>query len=258
MPLPATKHPPELAPIHHTSWVYGCHFMSWRDISSSRSSWEYSRTFQNGIQRSLTFVWCGSLLGFAHVCCEPPKHVFYSLYIMLMHFVARLYTNTQTGPEPPYGLCLTQASLLYGAMPMSTFVCLSLVYHVWTTVYVSKIDPEVAAPWHRLRLILVRFTSSHAFIWYYILILACLIATYDSVDNICDLGNWRCLDWVSRPFPHLQTQTVFLLFIRLWSIVSIFHISRSPNIWSPFVQFHSNKYLLHVDVISDIGFRKYV
>jgi len=66
-----------------------------------------------------------------------------------------LYTNTQTGPEPSYGLCLTQASLLYGSMPMSTVVCLALVYHVWTTVYVSKIDPEVAAPWHRLRLIML-------------------------------------------------------------------------------------------------------
>jgi hypothetical protein len=82
-----------------------------------------------------------------------PKLVF----TMLMHFVARLYTNTQTGPEPSYDICLIQASLLYGAMPMSTVVCFTLVYHVWTTVYVSKTDPEVAAPWHKLRLILVRF-----------------------------------------------------------------------------------------------------
>jgi hypothetical protein len=166
MPLPATKQPPELAPIHHTSWVYGYHFMSWQDISSSRSSWGYSRSFQNAIRPSSTFAGCGSLSGFVHVCCEPPKFVFNSLSIMLMHFVARLYTNTQTGPEPSYGLCLTQASLLYGSMPMSTVVCLALVYHVWTTVYVSKIDPEVAAPWHRLRLIMVRFTSLQAMILY--------------------------------------------------------------------------------------------
>jgi len=40
-------------------------------------------------------------------------------------------------------------------MPLETTATLSLVYHVWTTVYVSKVDPTVLAPWHRLRLMLL-------------------------------------------------------------------------------------------------------
>ena len=47
-----------------------------------------------------------------------------------MRSVYRLYAGKETGPEPPKMLCLAQASLMRGVLPMATMASFFLVIQV--------------------------------------------------------------------------------------------------------------------------------
>jgi len=49
-----------------------------------------------------------------------------------------LYANKQRGSEPPFSLCLAQASLASGAQPVLVMTCQALVYQVWSSVFGPK------------------------------------------------------------------------------------------------------------------------
>lgn len=49
-----------------------------------------------------------------------------------------LYTNTHRGPEPPFDLCLLQASFASGIQPLLVMATFALVFQVWISVYGSK------------------------------------------------------------------------------------------------------------------------
>ncbi|PVG04075.1 hypothetical protein CPB86DRAFT_778308 [Serendipita vermifera] len=67
-----------------------------------------------------------------------------------------LYSKKQSGPEPSFDLCLVQASLLYGTLPLTATSCLALVYQIWNTVYPStQKDNAASRLWQTFRPIIV-------------------------------------------------------------------------------------------------------
>jgi len=56
-----------------------------------------------------------------------------------------LYWGVQQGSEPPFGLCLTQSSLIYGIPPMTATAVCALVFQIWLGLFNSKketLDPR--------------------------------------------------------------------------------------------------------------------
>jgi len=56
-----------------------------------------------------------------------------------------LYWGVHEGPEPPFGLCVTQSSLVYGVPPMTATAVCALVFQVWLGLFNSKketVDPR--------------------------------------------------------------------------------------------------------------------
>jgi len=49
-----------------------------------------------------------------------------------------LYSGAHEGPEPPFGLCVTQSSLVYGVPPMTATAVCALVFQVWLGLFNSK------------------------------------------------------------------------------------------------------------------------
>jgi len=61
-----------------------------------------------------------------------------------------LYGGVQEGPEPPFGLCVTQSSLVYAIPPMTATAVCALVFQVWLGLFNSKkesVDPR----WRKFR-----------------------------------------------------------------------------------------------------------
>jgi len=61
-----------------------------------------------------------------------------------------LYTGAHEGPEPPFGICLIQSSLVYGVPPMTATAVCALVFQIWLGLFKNKkeaVDPR----WRSLR-----------------------------------------------------------------------------------------------------------
>ncbi|KAJ7827527.1 hypothetical protein B0H14DRAFT_2814660 [Mycena olivaceomarginata] len=78
--------------------------------------------------------------------------------IYTMSYTLLLYTGTQTGPEPPIQLCITQAALIYGAPVMTSAAGLAFVLHLWFSLRTGT--PE---RWHMLLLLTTPYILFVAF-----------------------------------------------------------------------------------------------
>jgi len=63
------------------------------------------------------------------------------------------YAGKSNGPEPPFSLCLAQASLLYGAQPMLNLAALGVVVQMWFWLRIISFDAQKALEGLRKRTI---------------------------------------------------------------------------------------------------------
>lgn len=145
------------------------------------------------------------------------SQVFISIY--------SLYAGHQTGPEPPFDLCLTQSSLLYGVPPMTSVACFTLVFQVWNASFNTRVvDHSVNRRWRAFRPLLVSLQIlEHLCDEYQPFNLAC----GRTLDCVYILGFCCSIHWVSSPRNNFSKQTILLLFYRLQNLVRNIHCRSS-------------------------------
>ncbi|EAU87081.1 hypothetical protein CC1G_05770 [Coprinopsis cinerea okayama7 len=157
----------------------------------------------------------GSLIVLLTAALSPsiPRHAtwysfMFSWFLSSTSYSLLLLTGNKDNPRPPYALCVTQASLIYAALPMTTGTVIAVVLQVYFNVKNWMSDTE-----HRANPILLRALIAAPYCMHLAMFIGSLVVGLKHPETVQRPSNGFFCNYVIRIPSRISSISVAVLTI---------------------------------------------